>query len=90
MTDNEQTEYRDIGLRLRAIRKSLGINQIKFAKALDVKQPVYWRWEVGQRRITIECALRIKHNYGVSLDWIYDGDPHTKPKLLSGSDPNEE
>lgn len=36
-----------------------------------------------KRRITLAAAYRLKDRYGVTLEWIYDGDISTMPDRLA-------
>ena len=37
----------------------------------------------GERPLTLNAALLIAHTYGVTLDWIFRGDPSGLPERLA-------
>ena len=73
----------DIGARLRHTREALGLNQREFALRVDLKENRYNQYETGVRPLTIEAALGICEQYGVTLDWLYRGDRSTLPHRLA-------
>jgi ribosome-binding protein aMBF1 (putative translation factor) len=75
---------RDIANRLIRTRLALGFqSQAEFAKAIDLEKNVYNPFERGKRRLTLEAARKIKRRFGVSLDWLFDGDISTLSNSLS-------
>jgi hypothetical protein len=36
----------------------------------------------GKRRITVDAVFRLKDEYGITLEWIYDGDRSRLPSDL--------
>lgn len=68
--------------RLVRTREALGLAQQEFCREIGVAKNVYNPFETGKRRITVDVARRIKLRFGVSLDWIYDGDPAQLPAAL--------
>ena len=73
----------DIGRRLRHTREVLGLNQREFAMRANLKENRYNQYETGVRPLTIEAALSICEQYGVTLDWLYRGDRSTLPHRLA-------
>jgi transcriptional regulator with XRE-family HTH domain len=73
----------DIAARLRHTREALGLNQREFAIRADLKANRYSQYETGVRPLTIEAALNICEQYGVTLDWLYRGDRSTLPHRLA-------
>jgi len=51
------------------------MSQAEFCRQIDVERNQYNPFEKAKRRITIEVALKIKHRFNISLDWIYADDP---------------
>jgi hypothetical protein len=49
----------------------------------DLKPNRYCQYETGARPLTIEAALGICEQYGVTLDWLYRGDRSTLPHRLA-------
>ena len=65
---------KDIGLRLKTLRQSLGMKAIDLATSVECKANRWSQYESGERTITLEVAIRVADEYGVTLDWIYRGD----------------
>jgi transcriptional regulator with XRE-family HTH domain len=74
--------YLAIGLRLTVVRGALGINQAELCRRIKVDPPRWNQYELGHRRITLEVALRLRAVFGITLDWIYIGDPSSLPAKL--------
>ena len=49
----------------------------------NLKPNRYSQYETGVRPLTIDAALRICDEYGVSLDWLYRGDRAQLPYHLA-------
>jgi len=49
----------------------------------NLKPNRYSQYETGVRALTIEAALRICDEYGISLDWLYRGDRSRLPHQLA-------
>jgi transcriptional regulator with XRE-family HTH domain len=49
----------------------------------NLKANRYCQYETGARSLTIEAALSICEQYGVTLDWLYRGDRSTLPHRLA-------
>jgi transcriptional regulator with XRE-family HTH domain len=75
MTDSVKV----IAARLLRTREALDLDQSEFCEQIGVKPNVYNPFETGKRRITVDVALKIRARFGVSLDWIYCGDPSHLP-----------
>jgi DNA-binding XRE family transcriptional regulator len=71
-----------IGRRLLRTRQALKLSQAEFCRQIGVERNLYNPFEKGRRRITIDVAMKIRDRYGVTLDWIYAGDPHALPSDL--------
>jgi transcriptional regulator with XRE-family HTH domain len=72
-----------VALRLAMTRVALGFeNQADFAKRANLSQNRYNQYETGERRITIDAAMKLKKAFGISLDWIYDGDRNGLPHAV--------
>lgn len=79
MTDNAP----EIGARLRKLRKTLGLTQTDLAEKLGITQSAWTQYETGARKISVEVAAVVSRRYGVTLDWIYLGDPSGLPMRLA-------
>ena len=69
-----------IGHRLKQLRLALGnLSQADVCRAIDVIPSRWNQYETGDRKITDDVAARLRQRYGVTRDWIYDGDPSGLP-----------
>jgi len=73
----------DVGRRLRRTRLSLGLDQQEFGTRAGLSQPQYNQFENGKRILTLSSALRLCDEYGLTLDWLYRGDPSGLPYRLA-------
>jgi transcriptional regulator with XRE-family HTH domain len=64
---------REIGERVRAIRKSLRLEQTKLAKAIGVSQAIISQYENGMTEIPLSFLAYLKKRHGVSSDWLIFG-----------------
>jgi predicted GIY-YIG superfamily endonuclease/DNA-binding XRE family transcriptional regulator len=62
-----------IGIRIRDLRLSLGLNQLDYCKLLGFNATQLSNWETGFRQPTIDNSIIICDHHGVSLDWVYRG-----------------
>jgi len=67
------------GLRLRVARKALGMTARALCAELSVEPGRWSHWENERHPPDIPTMLALKHRHGISLDWIYDGDPDRLP-----------
>jgi transcriptional regulator with XRE-family HTH domain len=79
----EMTSYKDIGQRLGRSREALGLNQRQMAEIADVSEANWSDFESSKRRISLNAAIRLSEDFGLSLDWIYFGRPDFSPHCLS-------
>jgi len=71
---------KDTAKRLELTRIALGFeSQVDFCKEIRVQKNVYNPFEKGKRRISLGIAMKIRRRFGISLDWIYCGDPASLP-----------
>ena len=73
---------KNTGRRLLRTREALELSQAEFCRQIGVERNLYNPFEKGRRRITIDVAMKIRNRYGITLDWIYAGDPHALPSDL--------
>ena len=64
-----------IGRRLELTRRAIGLTQLDFARRAGLASNSYNQYENGVNRPQIDAALAIVDAYGITLDWIYLGDP---------------
>jgi transcriptional regulator with XRE-family HTH domain len=82
-TKQEQRRWAHIGLRLATIRTALNYkDQAAFAKNAKLSQNRYNQYETGERRITLDAALKLKQTYGITLDYIYMADRNGLPHAI--------
>ena len=72
-----------VGRRLALSRKALGLNQTQFAERCGIHKNTYNQYEVGTNYPKIVSAFSIKDEYGLPLEWIYDGDNSELPHKLA-------
>ncbi len=72
-----------ISHRLFLLRKALGYSQVVMAQVLGQSISTWAMYETGDRRISIDEALKLCSTVGASLDWIYRGNIHTLPADLA-------
>ena len=59
-------------MRLREIRKSRGVSQLKLAIALNMNQNTISRYETGEREPCISDLIRIADYFDVSIDYLVE------------------
>ena len=75
-----------VGERLSYIRSQRQESQATFAKVLGVKQPVYARYETGERKIP-DSIKRELYQIGISIDWLLMGEgTMIRPETPSNGD----
>jgi len=73
----------EAGQRLKAARLALGLSSKDVCEAINVQPNTYSQWEHGKAMIDPAAATRLKIQFGVSLDWIYAGDPAGLPYSIA-------
>ena len=69
----------EIAIRLKLTREALGLRPIQVCRDLGFSANTYSQWESGDRRPNLEDMILFSNRYGVSLDWIYRGEPGALP-----------
>ena len=69
----------EVSRRLQLFRRRLGISQAELCRAIECRTNRWSQYESGERRITLEVAETLCDVYGLTLDWIYRGDPSGLP-----------
>jgi transcriptional regulator with XRE-family HTH domain len=64
-----------IGKRLQLTRQALGVGQKEFAESVGISVSSYNHYEAGRHRPSLEAAIALRAKYGLTLDWIFCGDP---------------
>lgn len=58
------------GARLKALRLSLGLNQVEFGKELNVTKQSVSNWENGNIQPSIDMLVKIANTFSVSTDYL--------------------
>ena len=74
---------REVGRRLRLVRLAHGMTAADFCREVGASAKAYSQWENGNRLLDVLVAIRLKECYGVTLDWLYDGDRTRLPARLA-------
>lgn len=72
----------DVARRLALTRRAFGMQQQEFGTSAGMSQPQYNQFETGKRLLTLPYALALCLRYGVTLGWLYRGDPSGLPYSL--------
>lgn len=65
--------------RLKITREALGVKPAEVCKRIKVGANAWSMYESGERRITLQVAIKFCAEYGLTLDWIYRADPSRLP-----------
>jgi transcriptional regulator with XRE-family HTH domain len=65
--------------RLKITREALGVKPAEVCKRIKVGPNAWSMYESGERRITLQVAIKFANEYGLTLDWIYRADPSRLP-----------
>ena len=60
-------------IRVRELRKTLGLNQTEFGDKLGVKTAAISKIEKGENALTEQMTLAICREFGVNYEWLKDG-----------------
>ena len=75
---------KDIASRLETTRQALGLTAAELCRRTGIK-PNQWSQFVNpskKRRITLAATYRLRDEFGLTLDWVYDGDASGLPDRL--------
>jgi len=75
----DEQQLAQIGNRLRAARLALGLSQKEVYEAIGVKAATWNHWESGKRMPDPMAMADLYRLYGVTIEWIYAGDPKGLP-----------
>ena len=70
--------------RLEWLRHYFGKSQKEFAYSLEVLPSSYSNWLNGPHGPSLQGAKALRRVYGVSLDFLYFGDPTGLPEQIRG------
>jgi DNA-binding XRE family transcriptional regulator len=68
-----------IAARLRATREAFALGQNEFARRAGIASNTYNQYEQAKNLPRLDLANQICDTFGVTLDWIYRGDPSGLP-----------
>lgn len=73
------TSVKAIGNRLQATRQALGLSQAEICRLTGIAPNTWNQWERGVGRPELDKAFELCKTLGVTLDWIYRGNPGGLP-----------
>ena len=76
----------EIGERVRAIRKSLRLEQTELAKEMGLSQAIISQYEKGLTEIPLSFLEYLKKKHGVSSDWVIFGTGEMKAAIKENLD----
>ena len=68
--------------RLEWVRHYFGKSQKDFAESIAVMPSAYNNWCRGRQIPSLDCAVRVKRRYGISLDFLYFGETRNLPERI--------
>lgn len=80
---SRQADIDRIAARLRLLRGALGLKSSQLCKATGIARNTYSQWENGKGRPPLDQARVLRAVFGVSLDWLYEGDRASLPLQLA-------
>jgi transcriptional regulator with XRE-family HTH domain len=66
--------FSDIAARIRWHREVLGLTQKEYAEKAGLKRAQLNNWEGGDFQVGLAGARALRKTYGLSLDFIYEGE----------------
>lgn len=63
-----------IGQRIRTIRKTNNLNQIKFANIIGISEGTLSELEQNKYRPSLDIIIAIKENFNSHIEWLIVGD----------------
>jgi ribosome-binding protein aMBF1 (putative translation factor) len=73
---------KSLAFRLKTTREALNLSAAELCRQIKCKPNRWSQYEGGERKITLEVANRLCDEFGLSLDWIYRGNPAMLPHAL--------
>jgi len=83
--DTVQGRYAEISARLRAVRGVFEMQPKEFYEAAGITGGIFYNWETGNHRISVDGALKLRNRYGLTLDWIYCGNVDALPHKVASA-----
>jgi transcriptional regulator with XRE-family HTH domain len=84
--DREKNKLRSVDAiaeRLIATRKAIGLRQAEYAERAGIPNNTYNQYEQAKGRPSLDFAYKLCDEYGLTLDWIYNGDPSGLPYRIT-------
>lgn len=72
-----------IAARLEATRRVLDLSQTQLCLRAGLATNTYNQWERGKGRPQLDEAMKLCDTFGLTLDWIYRGDPSGLPYSIA-------
>lgn len=79
--DREVIALKEVAERLRHLRESVKLSQVKMAEVVGVKQSSLNRYELNQASPTFETLTRYADYFDVSMDYIFGRTDNPQGKL---------
>lgn len=79
---SDSKPFADIAARLQWHRTLEGLTQDAYAAKIGTKRSTYSLWEAGSHRLSLDGALALRHRFGLSLDFMYEGIDDALPMTL--------
>lgn len=73
---------KEVAERLRSLRESVKLSQVKMAEVVGVKQSSLNRYELNQASPTFETLMRYADYFDVSLDYLFGRTDNPQGKLF--------
>lgn len=73
---------KSLASRLKMTREALELSAAELCRIINCKQNRWSQYEGGDRKITLAVANSLCDQFGLSLDWIYRGNPALLPHAL--------
>jgi transcriptional regulator with XRE-family HTH domain len=68
MTQDEKLFFKQLGVRIAALRKDQSLTQVQLAQALDLTQQMIASYEIGRRRVPVSLLPFLARALGVSVE----------------------
>lgn len=81
----DEMDPKPVGRRLRLTREALRLTQREFASRAGIATNTYGQYETGARLISPSRAIDLCNTYGLTMDWIYRGEPGDLPYRLAAA-----
>ncbi len=76
MAGGQNVEWmQQIGERLQRLRSVFNVTQKELCDATAIATSRLNQWEQGVHPPSLEGAQQLRLTYGITLDWLYNGDP---------------